>query len=70
MRLDKSTLKKIKGDASQRSFYRKQYGKNSSIIVYSKSLDYYKRSKNISYLRNGSVLMSLFRAGMDWGVDG
>ena len=34
MRLDKSTLKKIKGDASFRSFYRKTNDKKSSIIVY------------------------------------
>ena len=34
MRLDKSTLKKIKGDASFRSFYRKTNNKKSSIIVY------------------------------------
>ena len=34
MRLVKSTLKKIKGDASFRSFYRKKNGKKNSIIVY------------------------------------
>ena len=34
MRLDKSTLKKIKGDASFRSFYRKTNNKKNSIIVY------------------------------------
>jgi aminoglycoside/choline kinase family phosphotransferase len=34
--LDKSKLKKIKGDASFRSFYRKKYGNINSIIVYSK----------------------------------
>tara|TARA_B100000787_G_scaffold154676_1_gene129660 strand:+ start:41 stop:1006 length:966 start_codon:yes stop_codon:yes gene_type:complete len=34
MRLAKSTLKKIKGDASFRSFYRKKNNKRSSIIVY------------------------------------
>ena len=34
MRLDKSTLKKIKGDASFRSFYRKKNNKRNSIIVY------------------------------------
>jgi len=34
MRLAKSTLKKIKGDASFRSFYRKTNNKNNSIIVY------------------------------------
>ena len=36
MKLDKSKLKKIKGDASFRSFYRKKNNKRSSIIVYSK----------------------------------
>ena len=30
----KSTLKKIKGDASFRSFYRKKNNKKNSIIVY------------------------------------
>ena len=34
MRLTKSTLKKIKGDASFRSFYRKTNNKRNSIIVY------------------------------------
>jgi N-acetylmuramate 1-kinase len=34
MRSIKSTLKKIKGDASFRSFYRKKYNKKNSIIVY------------------------------------
>ncbi len=34
MRLAKSLLKKIKGDASFRSFYRKTNGKQNSIIVY------------------------------------
>ena len=34
MRLVKSTLKKIKGDASFRSFYRKKNNKKNSIIVY------------------------------------
>tara|TARA_B100000787_G_scaffold28942_1_gene19203 strand:- start:116 stop:1081 length:966 start_codon:yes stop_codon:yes gene_type:complete len=34
MRLDKLTLKKIKGDASFRSFYRKKSKKRNSIIVY------------------------------------
>jgi aminoglycoside/choline kinase family phosphotransferase len=34
MRLDKLTLKKIKGDASFRSFYRKTNNKQNSIIVY------------------------------------
>ena len=34
MRLVKSTLKKIKGDASFRSFYRKTNNKKNSIIVY------------------------------------
>ena len=34
MRSDKLTLKKIKGDASFRSFYRKTNNKKSSIIVY------------------------------------
>ena len=34
MRSVKSTLKKIKGDASFRSFYRKKNDKNNSIIVY------------------------------------
>ena len=34
MRLTKSTLKKIKGDASFRSFYRKTNNKKKSIIVY------------------------------------
>ncbi|MDB2515487.1 phosphotransferase [Candidatus Pelagibacter bacterium] len=34
MRSAKSTLKKIKGDASFRSFYRKKNGKKNSIIVY------------------------------------
>ena len=36
MRLVKSTLKKIKGDASFRSFYRKKNDKKNSIIVYAK----------------------------------
>ena len=35
MRAIKSTLKKIKGDASLRSFYRKKNSKKNSIIVYS-----------------------------------
>ena len=34
MRLVKSILKKIKGDASFRSFYRKKNDKKNSIIVY------------------------------------
>ena len=34
MRSVKSTLKKIKGDASFRSFYRKKNNKKNSIIVY------------------------------------
>jgi len=34
--LDKSKLRKIKGDASSRSFYRKKHNNNNSIIVYSK----------------------------------
>ena len=34
MKLIKSTIKKIKGDASFRSFYRKKNNKKSSIIVY------------------------------------
>ena len=34
MKSDKSTLKKIKGDASFRSFYRKTNNKKNSIIVY------------------------------------
>ena len=34
MRLAKLTLKKIKGDASFRSFYRKTNNKRNSIIVY------------------------------------
>jgi aminoglycoside/choline kinase family phosphotransferase len=34
MRLDKSILKKIKGDASFRSFYRKKNNKRNSIIIY------------------------------------
>ena len=34
MRSVKSTLKKIKGDASLRSFYRKINNKRNSIIVY------------------------------------
>jgi aminoglycoside/choline kinase family phosphotransferase len=34
MKLDKSTLKKIKGDASFRSFYRRTNNKKNSIIVY------------------------------------
>ena len=36
MRLAKITLKKIKGDASFRSFYRKKNDKKNSIIVYAK----------------------------------
>ena len=36
MRLNKITLKKIKGDASFRSFYRKKNDKKNSIIVYAK----------------------------------
>ena len=36
MQLDKSKLKKIKGDASFRSFYRKINNKNNSIIVFAK----------------------------------
>ena len=36
MRLAKSTLKKIKGDASLRSFYRKKNNKRNSIIVFVK----------------------------------
>ena len=34
MKLIKSTIIKIKGDASFRSFYRKKYNKKNSIIVY------------------------------------
>jgi hypothetical protein len=34
MKLIKSTIKKIKGDASFRSFYRKKNNKENSIIVY------------------------------------
>jgi len=34
MRLIKSTLKKIKSDASFRTFYRKKNNKKNSIIVY------------------------------------
>ena len=34
MRSTKSILKKIKGDASFRSFYRKKDNKKNSIIVY------------------------------------
>ncbi|WP_415323098.1 hypothetical protein [Candidatus Pelagibacter sp. Uisw_127] len=34
MKSIKSTLKKIKGDASFRSFYRKTNNKKNSIIVY------------------------------------
>ena len=34
MKLDRSTLKKIKGDASFRTFYRKTNNKKNSIIVY------------------------------------
>ena len=34
MQLNKSKLKKIKGDASFRSFYRKINNKKNSIIVY------------------------------------
>ena len=34
MRSSKSTLKKIKGDASFRSFYRKKGAKRNSIIIY------------------------------------
>ena len=33
MTLDKKFLKRIKGDASFRSFYRKEYRKKKSIIV-------------------------------------
>ena len=36
MRLTKSSLKKIKGDASFRTFYRKKSNKRNSIIVYAK----------------------------------
>ena len=36
MRLAKITLKKIKGDASFRSFYRKKNNKRNSIVVYAK----------------------------------
>ena len=36
MKLIKSTIKKIKGDASFRSFYRKKNNKENSIIVYAK----------------------------------
>ena len=36
MKLAKSTIKKIKGDASFRSFYRKTNNKKNSIIVYAK----------------------------------
>ena len=34
MQLNKSKLKKIKGDASFRSFYRKKSSKRNSIIVF------------------------------------
>jgi len=34
MQLDKSKLKKIEGDASSRSFYRKKIKNKKSIIVY------------------------------------
>ena len=34
MQIDKIRLKKIKGDASQRLFYRKVFKKKKSIIVY------------------------------------
>jgi len=34
MNLDKKKLKKIKGDASFRSFYRKRSNKKNSIVVY------------------------------------
>ena len=43
MPLDKLKLKKIKGDASFRSFYRKKYGNINSILVYSKK----KKEKNL-----------------------
>ncbi len=36
MKLAKITLKKIKGDASFRSFHRKKNDEKSSIIVYAK----------------------------------
>ena len=36
MKLDKKNLKKIKGDASFRVFYRKKNDKKNSIIVYSR----------------------------------
>ena len=36
MKLDKSKLKKIKGDASFRYFYRKEVNNKKSIIVYAK----------------------------------
>ena len=36
MQLNKSILKKIKSDASFRSFYRKTNNKKNSIIVYAK----------------------------------
>ena len=43
MILDKSKLKKIKGDASFRSFYRKKHDNINSIIVYSKK----EKAKNL-----------------------
>ena len=43
MILDKSKLKKIKGDASSRSFYRKKHDNINSIIVYSKK----EKAKNL-----------------------
>ena len=36
MNLDKKKLKKIKGDASFRYFYRKKSNKKNSIIVYAR----------------------------------
>jgi N-acetylmuramate 1-kinase len=36
MKLDKNKLKKIEGDASFRSFYRKKNGKKTSIVVFAK----------------------------------
>ena len=43
MLLDKSKLKKIKGDASFRSFYRKKLNNTKSIIVFSKK----EKNKNL-----------------------
>ena len=59
MRLAKSTLKKIKGDASFRSFYRKTNNKKNSIIVYATK----EKEKNLliydainSLLNNNKIL--------------